>query len=212
MRLRTPSPSLVISIIALVMATTGTAVAAVNFARNAGKVDGKDGVAATATLRRAAGDLVATNRTGPDRGKIPGKFLAGVVRGDSQQFGRLIEVVDNANGAPQPIAGAAGLGTLNVSCNDQNPRAGVEDPRMVVTFANASGATINIARRAGNSEEAVVLVQPGAADSFVVGGSEMFDLHVERNLQNLRVEGVIRQDGRGTGAAACLVYGFALEV
>jgi hypothetical protein len=212
MRLRTPSPSLVISIVALVMATSGTAVAAVNFARNAGKVDGKSAVAATSSLRRAAGNLVATNRTGPDRGKIPGKFLAGVVRGGSQKFGRLIEVADNANGAPQAIAGAAGLGTLTVACNDQNPRPGVEDPLTAVSFANGSGATVNIGRRAGNGEEAVTLLQPGAIDTFVVGGSEMFDVHAERNLQNLRVEGVIRQDGRNTNAAFCLVYGIAFEI
>ena len=212
MRLRTPSPSLVISIIALVMATTGTAVAAVNYARNAGKVDGKSAVAASATLKRAAGKLVATNRSGPDRGRIPGKFLAGVMRGGTQKFGRLIEVADNADGAPLAIAGAPGLGTLTVSCNDQAPRAGIEDPRVVVSFANGSGATINIGRSAGNGEQAVTLLQPGAVDSFVIGGSEMFEVHAERNLQNLRVEGVVRQDGRNTPAAFCVVYGYALRV
>lgn len=212
MRLRMPSPSLVISIIALVTATSGTAIAAVNYARNAGKVDGKSAVSSSSSLRRAAGKLVATNRSGPDRGKIPGKFLAGVMRGASQKFGRLIEVADNANGVPQPVAAAPGLGVLTVSCNDQAPRAGVEDPRVVLTFANQSGATVNLARRAGNGEHAVTLLQPGVVDSFVIGGSEMFDLHVERNLQNLRVEGVVRQDGRGTGAAACLIYGFGVEV
>lgn len=212
MRPRTPSPSLVISIIALVMATTGTAVAAVSYATNAGKVDGKSAVASSSSLKRAAGKLVATNRTGTDRGKIPGKFLAGVVRGQSQQFGRLIEVADNANGVPQAVAAAPGLGTMTVACNDQNPRAGVEDPLMQISFANGSGATVNVGRRAGNGEGTVTLLQPGAVDSFVVGGSQMFDVHVERNLQNLRVEGVIRQDGRGTGAAACLVYGFGIVV
>lgn len=212
MRLRTPSPSLVISMIALVMASTGTAVAAVSYARNAGKVDGKSAVASTSTLKRAAGKLVATNRRGPDRGKLPAKFVAGVVRGQSQKFGRLIEVVDNANGAPQTIAGAPGLGTLTISCNDQAARVGVEDPRVTISFANSSGATVNLARRAGNGEGTVTLLQPGAVDTFVVGGSEMFDVHVERNLQNLRVEGVVRQDGRGTAAAACLVYGFGIGV
>ena len=212
MRLRMPSPSLVISIIALVMATTGTAVAAVNYARNAGKVDGKSAVAATSTLKRAAGKLVATNPGGPDRGKIPSKFLTGVVKGGSQKFGRLIEVVDNGEVAPQVLASAPGLGTLTFTCNDQAPRAGVEDPRAVIAFANGSGATINIGRRAGNGEGAVLLLPPSAVDSFVIGGNAMFDVHVERNLQNLRVEGVVRQDGRGTGAAACLIYGFAMEV
>ena len=45
--LRRPSPSLVISLIALVLATTGTAVASVSFARfarNADMVDGKHAV------------------------------------------------------------------------------------------------------------------------------------------------------------------------
>ena len=212
MKPRMPSPSLVISIIALIAATSGTAIAAVSYARNAGKVDGKSAVASTATLKRAAGKLVATDRSGADRGKIPGKFVAGVMRGDSRPFGALIQVADNANGAPQPIAGAPGLGLLTVSCNDQAPRAGVEDPRLVIAFANGSGSTVNVGRRVGSEQDAVSLLQPGAADSFVIGGSEMFEYHVERNLHNLRVEGVVRQDGRGSGAAACLIYGFALEI
>jgi hypothetical protein len=211
MRPKMPSPSLVISIVALVMATTGTAVAAVNYARNAGKVDGKSAVSSTATLKRAAGKLVATNPGGAERGKIPAKFLSGVVRGGSQKFGRLIEVADNANGAPQPVAGAAGLGTVTVACNDQNPRPGVEDPLTVVSFVNGSGATVNIGRRSSGGTD-VLLLQPGAVDTFNVGADAMIDLHAERNLQNLRVEGVVRQDGRGTNAAACLVYGFGLAV
>ncbi len=212
MRIRKPSPAMVVAIIALVMASTGSAVAAVNFARNAGKVDGKDARAATSSLRRAAGDLVATNRTGPDRGRIPGKFLADVVRGGSQPFGRYLEVVDNANGAPQVLAGVAGLGTLSVSCNDQSQRPGVEDPRVVVTFANGAGATINIARRVGNGDGTVVPLGAGAADTFAIPRSDTFTTHAELNLNNLRIEGTFRQDGAGTGAAFCLVYGFGLRI
>ncbi len=37
MRIRPPSPSMVVACTALVMASTGTAVAAVNYARDAGK-------------------------------------------------------------------------------------------------------------------------------------------------------------------------------
>jgi hypothetical protein len=59
-----PSPSLVISLIALVMATTGTAIAAVDFARNAGAVDGKSAVSAGSSLSNARGKLVATARGG----------------------------------------------------------------------------------------------------------------------------------------------------
>ncbi|HEX8082858.1 MAG TPA: hypothetical protein VF529_01125 [Solirubrobacteraceae bacterium] len=212
MRLRTPSPSLVISIIALVMATTGTAVAAVSFARNAGAVDGKSAVAATASLNRAAGKLVATNRRGADKGRIPGKFVADVVRGSSQPFGRYIPVNDNANGAPQAITGAAGLGTMTVACNDQAARAGVEDPRVVVTFANGAGSTINISRRVGAGEGFVAPLPAGAVDSFVIGGSDTFTFHAELNLNNLRIEGTVRQDGRGSAEAACLIYGFGLRV
>ena len=203
MRLSMPSPALVISIVALVMATTGTAVAAVSYARNAGKVDGKSAVSATATLKRAAGKLVATNRSGPDRGRIPAKFLAGVVRGASQPFGRYIEVADNANGAPQAVAGAPGLGTLTVSCNDQAPRAGVEDPRVVVTFANGAGATINIARRVGNGDGTVVPLAAGAVDTFVVGGSDTFTFHAELNLRNLRIEGTAFEVDGSRPVALC---------
>ena len=213
MKPRRPSPALVISIIALVMATTGSAVAAVNFARNSGKVDGKDARAATVSLARAAGDLVATNRTGPDRGKIPGKFVADTMRGGSLPFGRLIEVVDNSNGAPQVLTGVPGLGTLTASCQDQAAgRAGVEDPRLSLSFANESGGTLNVSRRTGNGDGAINLMQPGVVDTFQITGSNTFEYHAERDLNNLRIEGVVRQDGAGTGAAACLVYGFGLRV
>jgi hypothetical protein len=212
MKPRMPSPSMVVAIIALIAATSGTAIAAVGFARNAGKVDGKSAVSSSASLRRAAGKLVATARTGEDRGKIPGKFLADVVRGQSTPFGRLIEVADNANGAPQAIAGAAGLGTLTVACNDQAPRVGIEDPRVVISFANGAGAQVNISRRVGTGDGTVAPLAPGVVDTFVVGGSDTFTFHAERNLQNLRIEGVVRQDGQGTASAFCLVYGYALEV
>ena len=64
MKIRRPSPSLVISVIALVIATTGSAVAAVSFARNAGAVDGRSAVSASSTLSHAAGRLAATARSG----------------------------------------------------------------------------------------------------------------------------------------------------
>ena len=54
------------------MATSGTAVAAVSYARNAGKVDGKDASSARASLKSAAGNVVATRAAGSGKGKIPG--------------------------------------------------------------------------------------------------------------------------------------------
>ena len=75
MKRHRPSPAMVVSIIALVMATTGSAIAAVDFARNAGAVDGKSAVSAGATLKQASGRLVAAQKTGAAAGKIKQKFL-----------------------------------------------------------------------------------------------------------------------------------------
>ena len=101
MRLSKPSPSMVIASIALFVSLGGTSVAAVSYARNAGKVDGYDAVKASSSTSKAAGRLVATNKSGPDKGKIPAKHLAGV--GVTQTFGRSFDVADNAPGAPQTI-------------------------------------------------------------------------------------------------------------
>ena len=65
MRPRRPSPAMVVAVIALVVALSGTAIAAVDYARNAGAVDGKSAVGAQASLGRAAGKLVATAADGP---------------------------------------------------------------------------------------------------------------------------------------------------
>ena len=213
MKIKRPSPSLVVSIIALVMATTGTAVAAVNYARNSGAVDGKSAVRARATLAQAAGKLVATERGGPDKGRIPGKFVADVVRGGSGTFGANLEVADNQAGAPTVLSGVPGLGTLTASCNDQNDRAGSEDPAVTVSFANQAGAVVNLARRVGNGEGTVLALQAGAVDTFTIGRSNDFEIHIERNRLNLRIQGVVRQDtSRGAPAANCVIYGFALRV
>src|SRR5689334_17427501 len=99
---RRPSPSLVVSIIALVFAAAGTSIAAVNFARNAGAVDGKSAVGAASSSSRAAGKLVATAATGSLRGKIPIRFLeqGAYVSGSKQTFGQGMAVTDNTTNAP----------------------------------------------------------------------------------------------------------------
>src|SRR6476646_2535110 len=83
-KLRLPSPAMVVAVIALVVALSGTAIAAVNFAQNAGAVDGKSAVGAKASLHSAAGKLVATSTGGNGKGQIPARFLEGVVRGGTQ--------------------------------------------------------------------------------------------------------------------------------
>ena len=212
LKLGRPSPSMVVSCVALVMASTGTAVAAVSYATNAGKVDGKDAVHSGATRSQAAGDVVATARSGTDKGKIPGKFLADVMRGGADSFSRNAEVTDNAADIPTAISSIPGLGTLSASCFDQNRVAGNEDPATTLTFANQSGVPLNVARQIGGGGATVAAQLPNTTTQFTMGGSNTFRLHVEKQGTNYVVEGVVRQDGRGTPGAFCVVYGYAIRV
>jgi hypothetical protein len=207
-KLRRPSPAMCVASAALFVSLGGTSVAAVSFARNAGKVDGKDAVASSATLRRAAGNLVATASRGPHKGKLPGKFLADVAR--TQSFGASIEVADNATGALQPVAAVPGTGTLLANCGDQNPRAGVEDPITSVQFVNQSGTTVNMTRRRFNDELAIAAQPNGTVSALTFGGSNTFEYQIQYGGTNLLVNGTVRQEGRGQAAARCLVYGMVL--
>ena len=210
MKFSRPSPSMVVASVALFVSLGGTSVAAINYATNAGAVDGKSAVFAGASLNQAAGKLVATNRSGTDKGRLPGKFVADVAR--TQSFSRAYEVADNAPGAPQLIQSIRGLGTVTATCNDQNAAAGNEDPISVITFNNASGQTVNIARRVGNGEGALTLAANQTATSLSVGGSNTFLFHVEFGGQNAIIQGGIRQDGRGTATATCVVFGVVQQI
>jgi hypothetical protein len=209
---RRPSPAMVVALIALVLATTGSALAAVNFATNAGAVDGKSAVASGATLSRAAGKLVATQRHGSHRGQIATKYLdlKGLPLGAT--FGRAFDVVDNAAGAPVGIGGIPGIGTLTATCTDQRPQVGLEDPQTTIAFANTSGDGVNLSRTVGNGVPLIAPLPNGAQSAFTINGSNTFALHIEHKGTNYLAQGVVRQDGRGTPAASCLVYGFALAV
>jgi hypothetical protein len=199
-----PSPSLVISAIALFVALGGTSIAAVSFARNAGAVDGKSAVRASSSLRHAAGKLVATRRRGAHRGQIPARFLAGVAH--VKTFGRSTQVVDNAPGAPVTLARTS-LGTLTASCNDQNNRPGVEDPTTTIGFTNSSGDFVNVAARVGTGQATVTAQANGTLAPLTVTGSNTFEYMYEKAGKNVIVEGVVRQDGRRSPAASCLVWG-----
>lgn len=205
MKIRRPSPAMAVACTALFIALGGTGIAAVNYARNAGAVDGRSAVRAGTTTAKAAGKLVATNAKGPDRGRIPGKFLAGVARAST--FGSSVEVADNATGAPAALGTAPGIGTLTASCADQSNRPGVEDPVTTITLSNSSGATINVAKRVGGGGAEVVPQAPNTVQTITVGGSNTFELHAQNRGVNMVIDGVIRQDGRGTAAASCLFYG-----
>jgi hypothetical protein len=208
MKLRRPSPAMVVAVTALVMASTGSAVAAVNFAKKAGKVDGKSAVAASASNEKAAGKLVATrgSKSG-SAGQIPHKFLAQVT--SATTFGRLAEVVDNAAGAAAPL-NQSDLGLLSATCNDQANAAGNEDPTTTVTFSNGTPLPVNIARTVGaNQQPTVELLPAGTAHSFTINGSNTFRILAEYGGVNVVLEGQVRQDGRNTEAATCLVAGTA---
>jgi len=214
MKLRRPSPAMVVALIALVMAMTGSAVAAVNFATNAGAVDGKSAVRSSVTRSTAAGRLVATASRGPLKGRIPGKFLdlSSAVRGTSSTFGQSFNVVDNQSLAPVQIGAALGIGTVTAACVDQNPQPGVLNPSTTVTFANAAGQPVNLMRRIATQDAVVEAVPAGATHAFRILGSNTFELQVERGGTNYVMSGVVRQDNPGTAGAACLVYGYALTI
>jgi len=214
MKISRPQPATIISIAALVMASTGSAFAAVDFARNAGAVDHKSAAGSGATLSHAAGKLITTQARGAGKGTIAAKYLdlTGVAHGATSTFGRSFDVADNAASVPTQIGGIPGLGPLTATCVDQNANPGVEDPRTTIMFQNTSGDAVNQSRQIGGANPAVDAVLNGTQTSFNIDGSSTFLLHLERKGVNYLVHGVVRQDGRGSDAASCLVYGLTLAV
>ncbi len=210
MKVTRPSPAMVVAGIALFVSLGGTSIAAVSYVSNAGAVDGKSAVFSGASLSQAAGKLVATNRSGADKGRLPGKFIADVPK--TTVFSNIFEVADNAPGAPQTVATLSGLGALTATCNDQNNTAGNEDPISTISFNNASGEIVNVARRVGNTDGALSVAANQTATSISIGGSNTFMFHIERRSQNAIIQGGVRQDGRGTPAATCVVFGVVEQI
>lgn len=208
MRIHTPSPAMCVAITALVFAMTGTGIAAVNYANNAGAVDGKSAVSATASLKSSKGKLIAAASGGTESGRIPGKFISDVAK--AERFAVSNAVPDNGVSQQFLVAdegSTGGLGKIRATCQDQDPAPGVEDPSSVFSFQNSSGKPLNFARRTGNNPGSFVLQQPGAGDAVTVNGSTTVTYNIQQEGINVVVDAVIRQDGRGTGAALCTVYG-----
>lgn len=212
MKIKAPSPAMGVALLALGVASTGSAVAAVSYATNAGKVDGRDAVSSKSSNDTAAGKLVATAGAGPDKGTIPGKFLGGVMRGEADSFARQASVQDNTGDVPSTVSTIPGLGTLTASCGDQSAKPGVEDPVTKLTFANTSGGGINFARTVNNNDPTITAVLPNTVNETTIGGSATFRITLEQGGRNSVFDGVVRQDGRGTPDARCLVYGYAQTV
>ena len=134
MNLKRPSPAMVVALIALVLSMTGGAIAAVNYARNAGKVDGYDAVQAKSSNEKAAGRLVATYPGGEQKGRLPFRFLSGVAAeadvdalADTAARGKngaqTIAVSDNAATTEVNLLDLGG-GNFQVACVDQADAVG----------------------------------------------------------------------------------------
>jgi hypothetical protein len=208
MRLKRPSPAMVVALIALVFAMTGTGIAqnVVRFALNAGKVDGKDAVTAGASNNLAAGKLVATARLGSVRGKIPARFLDPLVS-QNRVFGRTADVIDNGAEVPFTIANAPGFGVLTATCSDENNVPNNENPRTTIAFGNTSGIPMEFSRATGSGGVAVLLLAPNQSASFTINASNTFTLMAQKLGQNAILEGAVRQEGQGTPSARCINYG-----
>lgn len=203
MRIRRPSPSMVVSIIALVMASAGTSIAAVSFATNSGAVDGLSAVRA-GSPEKAAGKLVATARTGPRAGTFPSYHVSGVPQSDS--FSQLFSVPDNQTGG-QVTLDENELGRLSAACSDENNTAGNENPTAAVTFTNTNAASVNFARHVGSGTANSGILAPNTVHTFSIGGANTFLVHLELFGTNIIYQGFIRQVNQGTADAQCLIVG-----
>ena len=217
MRPRTPSPAMVVAIIALIVALSGTAVAAVDFARNSGAVDGKSAVSASASLRHATGKLVATATAGPGRGRIPGRFVSDVMRGGSTSLTQYIRAVDNENGAVVPLAIIPGMGRLDAQCRDQDPTPDIKSTQTLVTFTATDERGVNVSRLLGSdigsSREGIVFTavkdQPVPVMQFA---DSLFQLTLQSRDKTVFISGAARPDLNRTASAACLIFGVGLRV
>jgi hypothetical protein len=207
MRFGRPSPAMVVALIALVFAMTGSAAAVVSFARNAGAVDGKSATTSSASPGFAAGKLIAVRKSGALRGTLPSKFLDPNTVPREFVFGRNAEVIDNGAETPFTIATIPGFGSVTATCSDDNKTAGKEDPRTTIAFGNQSGQTIEFARETGTGSVAAANLANNQASSFAITSSNTFTINVQKLGTNLIVMGVVRQNGQGTASASCINYG-----
>jgi hypothetical protein len=208
---------MVVAIIALVVALSGTAVAAVDFARNAGAVDGKSAVSSRASLSVAAGKLVATASSGRGKGRLPGRFVDDVMRGGATSLTRYLRAVDNTDGPVVPLAIIPGIGRLDAQCRDQDPTVGVKSTQTLVSFTASDERGVNVSRLLGSdiasSREGVVFTalkdQPVPILQFA---DSLFQLTLQARNRTVFMTGAARPDLNRTASAACLIFGIGLRV
>jgi hypothetical protein len=225
MKLKRPSPAMTVAVIALVMSMTGGAIAAVNFAQNAGSVDGFSAVKASkAGKKKAAGKLVATYGKGSDnRGQLPLRIVAGAAsENDLQDLAdetavgrngaRAIAVVDNSTTAPETLIDL-GLGALQVSCTDQAAAAGNENASTRISVTNSSGAPVNLTRTVGSGDPTITTLQSGIVNTFTVGQQNTFAIQLQGSEnRTVVVNGAAVQTGPGTPDSSCVVWATAFLV
>ena len=224
MKLRRPSPAMTVAVIALVMSMTGGAIAAVNFAKNAGKVDGFSAVKAKkAGKNKGAGKLIATYTGGDNKGKFPLRAVAGAAsENDVQNLAdeaavgkngaRTIPVTDNATTAAETLIDL-GLGALQVSCTDQAAATGNENASTRISVTNSSGVPANLTRTVGSGDPTITTLQSGTVNTFTVGQQNTFAIQLQGSEnRTVVVNGAAVQTGPGTPDSSCVVWATAFLV
>jgi hypothetical protein len=217
MKLRLPSAAMVVAVVALIVALSGTAIAAVDFAQNAGAVDGKSAVGASASLGQAAGRLVATASGGEGKGRIPARFLDGVMRGGTMSLSKYLRTVDNQAGRPTPLLIVPGIGRFDARCDDVNPAVGTQSTRTSISFTASVGQGVNVSRLlgrdVGSGQRPDVFTAPtGRAVSILGSADGLFQLVMEAKGRSVLVTGAARTDNGPGPQAACLIWGTAFRV
>jgi hypothetical protein len=216
-KLRLPSPAMVVAVIALIVALSGTAIAAVDFARNAGAVDGKSAVGAKASLREAAGKLVATATGGDGKGQIPARFLDGVMRGGTMTLSKYLRTVDNQAGRPAPLLIIPGIGRFDAQCDDVDPTVGTQTTRTSVNFTASVAQGVNVSRLLGrdigDSQRPAVFSAPKAQPVSILASADgLFEVILEAKGRSVLVAGAARTDNGPGPQAACLIWGTAFRI
>jgi hypothetical protein len=216
-KLRLPSPAMVVAVIALIVALSGTAIAAVNYARNSGAVDGKSAVGASASLRSAAGKLVATQTGGDGKGQIPARFLDGVMRGGTMTLSKYLHTTDNQAGRPTALLTVPGIGRFDAQCDDVDPAAGTQTTRTSINFTASVSSGVNVSRLLGRdvatAQRPIVFTAPKAQPVSILASADgLFEVIMEARGRSVLVTGAARTDSSPGPNAACLIWGTAFRV
>jgi hypothetical protein len=208
---------MVVAVIALIVALSGTAIAAVTFAQNAGAVDGKSAVGARASLRGAAGKLVATASAGAGKGRIPARFLQGTMRGGTASLSKYLRATDNQSGRPTALLIVPGIGRMDAECDDVDPTPGTSTTRTSINFRASVRQGVNVSRLLGRDIAAAqrpdVFTAPrGQVVPIIASADGLFEVVMEAEGRSVLVIGAARTDNAPGPNAACLIWGTAFRI